>query len=300
MRNGANQKLDSVLDIVPTEYRTLLKEKIEGAINYTPKIGIMGKSGAGKSSLANVIIGDYKFKTGGAGGCTRTIQEEKVRVGSRDIIFIDLPGIAENEERHIEYSELYAKKLPDLDVLLWVIKIDDRANAADEAFYQFLIKHYDKNRILFVLSQADKAHPNRQWDYSRMQPSEKQLVTIEANKQRISDDFSVPLEDVVAVASICDEEENKLESYKFDELITKIITKIPNEAKSSFISSVDKDLVTKEAKTMAQDGFGELVSKAVDVLIDYVPAPAVVKTALRAGKDLVVSGVKEVWDWFFG
>lgn len=292
-----NQALDSLLDKLPAEIRGELKAKLESAINYVPKIGIMGKSGAGKSSLINAIIGQKVCETGGVGGCTRAFQEERLKIGSREIVFMDLPGVAESSQRHEEYQKLYAEKLPDLDVILWVIKVDDRANKNDEEFYQDLIKFYRKERVLFVLSQCDKAEPSRDWDYQNYRPSEKQLQIIEANKDRVARDFDVPPSRVVPVA--CDFYEGKFDRYNIEQLVKVIIQSVPDEAKSSMYASVDRANISLETKKEAKGGFEKFVSEALDVAIDYAPIPAPVKKLARKAKDWVVEKISSFFDsWF--
>lgn len=293
-----NQTLDTILDKLPTEIRGDLKARLESAIYYTPKIGIMGKSGAGKSSLINAILGQPLCQTGGVGGCTRAFQEERLQIGKREIVFMDLPGIAENSQRHEEYQKLYAEKLGDLDLILWVIKVDDRANKNDEEFYRDLIKFYRKDRILFVMSQCDKAEPSRDWDYANYRPSKEQLEIIEANQRRIANDFGVPLNTVVPVA--CDYYQGKFDRYNIELLVKAIIQTVPNEAKSSLYATVDKDTVTSETKKEAKGGFEDFVKAALDDVIDSAPIPAIAKPLVKKAKDWVVEKVSAAWDYFFG
>ena len=42
-------------------------------------------------------------------------------------MIVDLPGVGENGQRDQEYLTLYRRMLPELDLVLWVIKADDRA-----------------------------------------------------------------------------------------------------------------------------------------------------------------------------
>lgn len=49
---------------------------------------------------------------------------------------MDLPGAGESGARDTEYSALYREQLPQLNLVLWLIKADDRALAVDEHFYR--------------------------------------------------------------------------------------------------------------------------------------------------------------------
>lgn len=299
MRNSQiNQTLDSILDKLPEEIRRDLKSRLDSAIYYTPKIGIMGKSGAGKSSLINAIIGQPLCQTGGVGGCTRAFQEERLKIGNREIVFMDLPGVAENSARHEEYQRLYAEKLADLDLILWVIKVDDRANKNDEEFYRDLIKFYRKDRVLFVLSQCDKAEPSRDWDYLNYRPSNRQLEIITANQHRLASDFHVSTSSVIPVA--CDYYQGKFDRYNIELLVKAIIQAVPNEAKSSLYATVDKDTITSETRKEAKGGFETFVKEALDIVIDMAPIPAQLKSVARKAKDWVVEKASSLWDTLFG
>ncbi|WJW95211.1 hypothetical protein QVH37_02680 [Enterobacter pseudoroggenkampii] len=45
-----------ILDVFPQSLRENLVNKISEAIDYEPVIGVMGKTGAGKSSVCNVLF----------------------------------------------------------------------------------------------------------------------------------------------------------------------------------------------------------------------------------------------------
>lgn len=300
-QNEFNKKIDEALGGYLKDSRAaeFLKEKLFKNLMYTPKIGVMGKSGAGKSSLINAIIGQNLCRTGGVGGCTRAFQEERLNLGKREIIFMDLPGIAENTERDKEYSALYQEKLPELDLILWVIKVDDRANSADEAFFKWLTTQYDKERVIFVLSQCDKAEPTREWNYQTFTPGIKQKEIINQNRTRIEESFDVDLANVIPVA--CEFYDNKFSRYQLDKLVTRMVQCVPAEKKTAMFTSTDKANRTEEANQESKSAFENVFEGLYDYVADtFLPKP--VATVAKVVKNVVKSVASKIYDfvtsWF--
>ncbi|EFK04291.1 hypothetical protein HMPREF9548_00937, partial [Escherichia coli MS 182-1] len=52
---------------------------------------------------------------------------------------VDLPGIGETPQHDQEYRTLYRQLLPELDLIIWILRADERAYAADIAMHQFLL-----------------------------------------------------------------------------------------------------------------------------------------------------------------
>nr|MDN1197076.1 hypothetical protein [Escherichia coli] len=55
------------------------------------------------------------------------------------MVITDLPGVGESRDRDAEYEALYRDILPELDLVLWLIKADDRALSVDEYFWRHIL-----------------------------------------------------------------------------------------------------------------------------------------------------------------
>ena len=175
----ALQKLRTHLTFLPENILQQLLEHLHQTIHYKPVIGIMGKSGTGKSSLCNALFRSPLCATHPLTGCTRDTQRLTLELSDRQMTIVDLPGVGETPEYDREYSALYQSLLPELDLIIWVLRADERAYAADITMHRFLLAEgADPSRFLFVLSQADRISPAHEWNAQDSTPSQQQLCSL--------------------------------------------------------------------------------------------------------------------------
>ncbi len=240
------------------------------------RIGVMGKSGAGKSTLINSLCQEYSCETGGSGGVTREIQEIKGKLGEMSVILIDFPGIAENQKWNEAYLNIYKQHLESLDLILWTIKVDDRAIVEDEQFYNEHI-YYEGDiarKFIFILSQADKAEPTREWDNYSFSPSSSQLENIKRNHNRITMDFNTQYNKVIPIASNYVKNESTIKTYNFDAIFESILFKLNSlsDVSNEVSSSTTWRVTQREAdKEYGMNRFGiEQAREGLDDLFEEI------------------------------
>lgn len=92
--------------------------------------------------------------------CTREPQRLVLTVGERSITLVDLPGVGETPEFDAEYMALYHRLFVELDLVIWVLRADDRARAIDITTHRLLLSNgADPSRFLFVITQAECIPP---------------------------------------------------------------------------------------------------------------------------------------------
>ncbi|OXZ87521.1 phage DNA repair protein [Escherichia coli] len=89
--SSLSAQVKSHLTFLPEEIRQKILEHLHSVIHYEPVIGIMGKSGTGKSSLCNAIFQSRICATHPLNGCTRqahrlTLQFGEMTPGERSLI----------------------------------------------------------------------------------------------------------------------------------------------------------------------------------------------------------------------
>ena len=119
MDGNANQTIDSKRKSKMLEE---VKLEIQRLRNYTPKVGVFGDTGVGKSSLCNALFGKDIAEIHDVKACTR--EPKEIFIANKEaggIVLVDVPGVGEDPERHQEYVELYKSLMPNLDLVLWAI-----------------------------------------------------------------------------------------------------------------------------------------------------------------------------------
>lgn len=248
-------------EAIPENFKKNINKRISEIKNYTPKVGIFGKTGVGKSSLCNALFGSDVCPISDIEACTREPQKVLLELGTGKLQLVDVPGVGESGERDKEYDELYQSLLPELDLIFWVFKGDDRAAASDEHFYKKIIHRYVTagKPFLAIINQVDKVEPFREWNLDQRKPGPKQFSNIEAKRQSIAGLLGISINKVIAISAN--------ERYGLINLVDSIVHELPNDKKLVVLEKIkaaeDAEIAIAQAKAAeAKSKVEEIKAKA--------------------------------------
>ncbi|AWV43957.1 hypothetical protein CD201_04890 [Hafnia alvei] len=285
-KSDGRQAIEQPLASLPHVLRQLILERIQTLTHYEPVIGIVGKTGAGKSSLCNALFAREVSPVSNVSACTREPLRFRLQLGERSMTIVDLPGVGESERRDAEYAALYRKQLPRLDLVLWLIKVDDRALAVDEHFYRKVIGEAYRHKMLFVISQSDKVEPTSGGE--KLSTEQKQNIS---RKICLLRELFQPINPVCAVSV-------RLQ-WGLQVMAERMIRCLPREASSPVVVQLSTPLRTDAVNKKARDDFGETVGSVLDTVSSMPLIPSPFRTVIQSVRDIVVSVARAVWNFFF-
>ena len=86
--------------------------------------------------------------------------------------------------------------------------------------------------------------------------------------------------------------------WELDTLVSALMTALPDHAASPLMTRLQDELRTESVRSQAREQFTGAVDRIFDTA-ESVCVASVVRTALRAVRDTVVSVASAVWNWIF-
>ena len=217
------------------EFRTKVQTEL---LDRAPVVAIIGKAGVGKTTTINNLfdVDDYVAEAlsfdekGHIGdvrrGTTTAIRKRfdlKIGIG---LDIIDLPGLGDDIRKDKEFETIYRQILPKCDIILYVLKADNRTLGEDERILQnIVLPSCDKKKIILAVNQVDILGENEglHWDTRINLPDPRQEELIQLKQKNISSMFHEDL-DVDANKIVC---YSAIKRYHLLELLHSIVKTTP-------------------------------------------------------------------------
>lgn len=283
--------LKQSLSRLPGILSEAMVERLLRCVHYEPVIGIMGKTGAGKSSLCNTLFSPPPASVDAVRGCTRHVHRYQVTRGPRTLHIADFPGIAETPEPDRQYRRLYRAWAPKLDLIVWALKADDRAWKDDIRCYRELLDAgAAPERFLFVLTQADKMEPCREWDNANHQPSPDQSDNLRA-KTELATTLFTAVHPVIAVSVT--------ENYNLEQWAEALIKALPVSSCSAVSRYLNPELRTERVQETAREGFVRATGDIFDDAIATIQTSGRLIRQLQRLRQRFLLVIRAVWHLLF-
>ena len=217
------------------EFRTKVQTEL---LDRAPVVAIIGKAGVGKTTTINNLfdVDDYVAEAlsfdekGHIGdvrrGTTTAIRKRfdlKIGIG---LDIIDLPGLGDDIRKDKEFEAIYRQILPQCDIILYVLKADNRTLGEDERILQnIVLPSCDKKKIILAVNQVDILGENEglHWDTRINLPDPRQEELIQMKQKNISSMFHEDL-DVDVNKIVC---YSAIKRYQLLELLHSIVKTTP-------------------------------------------------------------------------
>jgi len=222
--SGTGELLDALTEFLP--------EPVEDNEEKLPKFAIVGQPNAGKSSLANALLGEDRNIVTDVAGTTRDSINGLYNKFGKKFIIVDTAGIRKKAKVHENlefYSVLRAiRAIEEADICMLMIDAVMGIEAQDLAIVSLIIKR-NKGMVILVnkwdLKKDKETNTARDMELKikeKLSPfKDVPIVFISAlNKQRISRALDVALQ-------VYDNRTRKIKTSEFNEVLQEIIQKVP-------------------------------------------------------------------------
>jgi uncharacterized protein len=225
--------------VTPREIQDIRDALLVDLGRHPPTIGVVGVSGTGKSSTINAMF-KTDLRISHTRACTKQFEATDLKLTMKNgvakdesisLVVVDAPGLGEDIKRDPGYIGQYHERLPECDVVLWILAARNRAMSLDQQYLLELSKY--RERMVFAVNQIDIVHP-MDWNTTINMPS----PAMERHIEEIVDDRADKLEDILGLRPTVIPFSAK-KGFNLEQLFGALITAIPESRRFIYDSLKD-------------------------------------------------------------
>lgn len=198
----SDEDIEAIYETLPEEVKAMiedLRQRLERAKGKTFTFLLIGKTGMGKSSTINSLMGANVSRVGHFDPCTKDVIVHKTDLHEAIVRVIDTPGLCDEEEEagnDAKYLDLIRQKIPyAIDAVLFVSRLDEnRVDASEKRGLRLITEAFGElfwKKAVIVFTHSDKVSDEQFEEYLRERTKRihTQLLTLQLSKDTV---YSIP------------------------------------------------------------------------------------------------------------